>query len=95
LLFDEFRQKDTMLTLSPETEALVRARAAMAGKTADQVIREALGAATSPPKKAKPTLGKASLAEILAIAERSAARPLLDPRTPEEIIGYDDHGLPK
>ena len=23
-----------------------------------------------------------------------AAAPLLDPRTPDEIIGYDEHGLP-
>jgi antitoxin VapB len=23
-----------------------------------------------------------------------AALPILDPRTPEEIVGYDDHGLP-
>lgn len=23
-----------------------------------------------------------------------AAAPVLDPRSPEEIIGYDDHGLP-
>jgi antitoxin VapB len=34
------------------------------------------------------------LAEIKRIAERSAARPLLDPRTPDEILGYDEHGLP-
>jgi antitoxin VapB len=34
-------------------------------------------------------------AQALArIAQRSAARPLRDRRTPEEILGYDSHGLP-
>lgn len=85
-----------MLTLSPETEALIRAKAVTAGKTPDQVIREALGEVTARP--ATPKTGarkKASLADILAIADRSAARPLLDRRTADEIIGYDEHGLPK
>ena len=85
-----------MLDLSPETEALVRAKAVVAGKTPDQVIREALGEATvrqsrgvHEPKQ------KASLADILAIAERSAARPLLDARTADEIVGYDADGIPR
>lgn len=85
-----------MLTLSPETEALVRARAVTAGKTPDEVIREALGEATARPTKAEHARKKkASLADILAIAARSAARPLLDARTADEIVGYDEHGIPK
>ena len=31
---------------------------------------------------------------LLQISESSAARPILDPRTPDEILGYDDRGLP-
>jgi len=30
-----------------------------------------------------------------AIAVRSAARPMADPRSIDEIIGYDDFGLPR
>ena len=30
----------------------------------------------------------------MAIARRCSAKPLLDPRTPDEIIGYDENGLP-
>jgi antitoxin VapB len=33
--------------------------------------------------------------EIRAIAQRCAALPVLDPRSPEEILGYDSHGLPR
>jgi antitoxin VapB len=85
-----------MLTLSPETEALVHAKAVTAGKTPDEVIREALGEApVRPATSGRAQKKKASLADILAIAERSAARPLLDARTADEIVGYDERGIPK
>jgi antitoxin VapB len=32
--------------------------------------------------------------ELTRIAVRAAARPRLDTRTPDEIVGYDEHGLP-
>ncbi|OGT88864.1 MAG: hypothetical protein A2286_10265 [Gammaproteobacteria bacterium RIFOXYA12_FULL_61_12] len=31
---------------------------------------------------------------LLDIAKRCAALPLLDHRTPDEILGYDDYGMP-
>lgn len=33
--------------------------------------------------------------DLLHIGRRCAALPELDPRTAEEIIGYDEHGLPR
>ncbi len=33
--------------------------------------------------------------EIVAIGKRCASLPVLDPRSPEEILGYDEHGLPR
>jgi antitoxin VapB len=33
-------------------------------------------------------------AEIRRIQERIAELPVLDERAPDEIIGYDEHGLP-
>jgi len=35
------------------------------------------------------------IAGMEAIAARSAARPVVDPRSIDEIIGYDDFGLPR
>ena len=32
--------------------------------------------------------------ELTRIAARAAARRQRDPRTPDEILGYDEHGLP-
>lgn len=31
---------------------------------------------------------------LLAIGQRCAALPLVDQRTPDEILGYDDSGMP-
>lgn len=33
--------------------------------------------------------------DIMAIIERSANRPILDARYPDDIIGYDEHGVPR
>jgi antitoxin VapB len=33
--------------------------------------------------------------DLMAIIERSAHLPILDSRHPDEIIGYDEHGLPR
>ena len=33
--------------------------------------------------------------ELRAISERIAALPVLDPRTPEEILDYDERGAPR
>jgi antitoxin VapB len=35
----------------------------------------------------------AKLLRIEAICEQAAALPVLDDRTPEEIIGYDENGM--
>ncbi len=35
------------------------------------------------------------IASMEEIASRSAARPTVDPRSIDEIIGYDDFGLPR
>jgi antitoxin VapB len=32
---------------------------------------------------------------VMEIAQRIASLPVLDPRTPDEIIGYDEHGVPE
>jgi antitoxin VapB len=33
--------------------------------------------------------------ELRAIRKRCARLPVLDPRSPDEILGYDEHGLPR
>lgn len=90
-----------MLTLSPKTEALVRAKAADAGKTPDELIRHVLETAGGrlpwrrPTARPKIETKEEFISCLDEIARRSAARPIVDPRSPDEIIGYDDFGLPR
>jgi antitoxin VapB len=77
----------------PEAERLARALAAATGESLTKAVTLAL-------RERLERVGKrragASLAEELnEIALRCAALPDLDSRTPDEIIGYDEHGLPR
>ena len=38
--------------------------------------------------------GPGLAAQLLEIGTRCAALPVLDPRSGDEILGYDEHGLP-
>lgn len=86
-----------MLALPPETEQLARLLAARGGTTPEAIVADAIeakareaGMATLPRDRPKATLD-----ELMAIARHCAALPLLDPRSADEILGYDDNGLPK
>lgn len=85
-----------MLTIPPETEQLARLVAVKSGQTPEDVVRDAVARQAQnvgvfPRRQAR----RIDLAKVEAIARRSASRPVLDPRTPDEIIGYDEFGIPK
>jgi antitoxin VapB len=91
-----------VIVLSPEIEAILKAKAARMGRTPEEVLQEILSRASDPAPwrssvAAHPrNLSKAELiAAMEAISVRSAARPSVDLRSPEEIIGFDDFGLPR
>jgi antitoxin VapB len=87
-----------VLTLEPETEELARRLAERRGTTPEVVVREAVEATARAAGLAKlaagPLVKKASLDELMAIARHCATLPLLDTRSADEILGYDEHGLP-
>ena len=79
-----------MTTLSPEIERLARLVAAQTGKTAEEVIREAIeaqariaGVEIDEPPAASRTV---DLARVREITRSVASRPLRDTRTPKEIL---------
>jgi len=78
----------------PEAHELARELAGLTGKSLTQAVKTALRhelklARITRAKRARP------LAERLdEIALRCAALPDLDMRSPEDVIGYDEHGLP-
>jgi antitoxin VapB len=88
----------TTLPADPETERLAQKVAEVKGKPVSAIVRDAIEASAREAGLLNTRPRRLSVAEkrqrLLEISERSAARPILDPRTPEEILGYDEHGLP-
>ena len=69
-----------MLHLSPETEALIEAKARAEGTTPDELLRKVFQ--TEAPKQ---VAGKPDVERMRAIARRTASLPLLDRRSEKEI----------
>ena len=76
----------------PETEQLARTLASRTGESITTATRRALEERL---RRTGSQARKAALLEDLeAIQRRWNALPVLDNRTPDEIIGYDENGLP-
>lgn len=69
--------------------AMIRDLAERKGVSADEALREALERETK--REAEMARRTAVLREIQA---EIARLPILDPRSPDEILGYDESGLP-
>jgi antitoxin VapB len=82
-----------LIIKDPTTERLARDLAKQTGETITVATRKAiedrLRRLSTKSRKA------ALLDDLAAIRQRCAALPVLDNRTPDEIIGYDENGLPR
>jgi antitoxin VapB len=74
------------------TEQSVRELAALTGESVTTAVRRAAEDRLLRVRRARADGSLA--AELLEIGRRCAALPDLDQRTPDEILGYDEHGLP-
>lgn len=77
----------------PETDSLARQVASLTGETLTEAVRTSLAERLRRErlKRGRP----ASLAdELEAIVARSDGDLVLDSRSPDEILGYDENGLP-
>ena len=77
----------------PATEKFVRELAAAAGESVTTAVRRA--AEERLQRVRRQLSGRSLAAEILEIGRRCAALPDLDARAADEILGYDEHGLPR
>lgn len=77
----------------PETETLARELARRTGESITEATRRALEDRLRRVNGARkaPML----LEDLAAIRKRVAALPVLDRRSPDEILGYDEAGLPR
>jgi antitoxin VapB len=77
----------------PEAGRLARELAAATGESLTEAVVNALG------ERLMRQRGTSRMSrvrdELRAIPERCARYPVLDPRTADEILGYDEHGLPR
>lgn len=76
----------------PETERLARALAARTGESLTVATRRAIEERL---KRTGTGARRAALLEDMeAMQRRLSALPVLDDRGPEEMIGYDENGVP-
>jgi antitoxin VapB len=78
---------------NPEVEKLAAELSRLTGETKTEAVTKAVRDRLERVKRAR---HRRSLADELdAIGKECAALPVLDPRPPDEILGYDEHGLPR
>jgi len=77
----------------PAAEKFVRELAAAAGESVTTAVRRA--AEERLQRVRRQQSGRSLAAEILEIGKRCAALPDLDALTADEILGYDEYGLPR
>ncbi len=77
---------------SQETERLARLVAKETGETLTGAIEQALRERLERLKRRQ--RGQNQVEHLLEIANRVATLSRLDNRTPDEILGYDENGLP-
>jgi antitoxin VapB len=88
-----------MIAIPLETEQLARLLALKSGRTPEEVVKEAIEVRAREAGVPLAEHGQAStkldLDKLRAIVDRCAALPLIDPRPPDEIIDYDEFGVPR
>jgi len=85
------------LPTDPETERLARRLAEATGKSLPVVVKEAIEAEAAKAGVAAPArLSRDELlARMIEISDGFARLPILDLRSADEIIGYDEQGVPQ
>jgi antitoxin VapB len=77
----------------PEADKLARNLAQRTGESITQTVITALRERLAREQRKDEAIDSL-VEEIMDIGRHCAALPLLDVRSPDEIIGYDEHGLP-
>jgi antitoxin VapB len=78
---------------NPQADHLARALAARTGESLTEAVLASLKERLQ--RLATQQSGRSLADELDEIARRCAALPVLDPRPADEILGYDDRGLPR
>lgn len=93
----------TLVIENEEADRLAHELARVRGESVDEVVVKALKEkleretqlAKTEAQLTEPDDVEAFVERIREIGRRHSALPILDPRSDDEILGYDDHGLPR
>jgi antitoxin VapB len=77
---------------NPETERLAAELAKRTGETKTEAVTRALRERLARVRRERPHRRLAD--ELQQIADYCASLPVLDARSEDEILGYDEHGIP-
>jgi antitoxin VapB len=77
----------------PEADELAHTLAKRMGESVDEAVVQALRERLA--RAPKQTGGVRRRGELLAIGRECAALPDYDLRSADEILGYDEHGIPR
>ena len=77
----------------PETDRLAREVSKLTGESITQAVRTALSERLERERRKRGRSGKSLAEELDALAKEFADLPVLDPRTSDEIVGYDETGM--
>jgi antitoxin VapB len=78
----------------PETDRIVRELASLTGETMTEAMRRAAAERLDRERRKRGDTNENLVAELHAIAVHCASLPLLDDRSEDEILGWDENGLP-
>lgn len=84
----------TLSIKDPRASQLARDVAKMTGGTMTEAVVNALQEKMEREIRRRDRVRHNMVEEILAIGRRCAAAPVLDTRSEDEILGYDENGIP-
>lgn len=73
----------------PEIDILAKELVELTGQPLERAVKEALLEQVTRQREVQRVLKS-----VQEISEHFMSLPVLDPRTPDEILGYDENGLP-
>ncbi|MDH3473415.1 MAG: type II toxin-antitoxin system VapB family antitoxin [Rhodospirillales bacterium] len=82
----------TLNIKDPAADRLARRLAALTGESLTEVVGKALSERLDREERRR---GRASMDALMGIVRRYADRPVVDDRGADEILGYDQSGLPR
>ncbi len=78
-----------------EVQALAREVAEATGETMTQAVKTALRERLARVRAVDEAERERRMADIMEFVRRFQSMPVIDPRSPEEILDYDENGLPR